>query len=227
MFNAVFNAPDLVVANIKNLNKGDWYLDGQEGSGIASAGNLENFDEDSVTYLLSNVFDLRENTTDEDHFERTTNSFNSWSVTGDGWKMPTVFHANGNCTISRAATSLAGTMKIRVSLNNCTLTVTDNGQTTSLAAGDHTLTLAAGETIFTVTKNTGAESCEATIELTDPFRSELTRNLSHANLYVPADWGKGSGGRDVISQSAWEIADERGWSVYVGGQLIDSTYFNE
>lgn len=228
IFNAIFNAPDLAVAYIKNLNKGNWYLDGQSGTGIVSAGNLTEFDEDSANYLLSNVFDLRQNTSDEEHFERTTNSFNSWSTTGSCWKMPTFFNAYGDCTVSRAAaTSLSGTMKIRVALNNCTLSVTDNGQTTSLASGDHTLSLAAGATTFTVTKNSGAESCLATVELTDHFRSELTRNLSSANLYLPADWGKGTDGRDIIHQSAWETASTRGWNVYVGGQLIDSSYFNE
>lgn len=212
IFNAVFNAPDLAVGFIKNLNKGDWSLDGTARNGLC-AGNLEQYDEDSANYLLENLFDLRLNTSDAAHLEAETNSLNNWSAS-TGTKRPVLFETAADATLSKNLTS-GGTMEINLSLYNCTCSLTNGGSTTTLANGDHTLSLTAGTTVFTFTKNSGVDTMGAVLTLTDHFKYELTRGLSAANIYLPADWST----RNIIHSSSVQEANARGWTVYVGGTV--------
>ncbi len=213
--NAVFYAPNLVTAYIKNLNKGSWSLDGVKRYNAKNenlyAGNLESLNADSINYMLSNVFDLRQNTSDTAHFENDTNSFNGWSVTGDGWNLPIEFNAYGDCNFFKTITG--GTMKFNLALSNCSVTLVNNGNTKTLTSGDHTEVLDSGYTVFSITKNQGADTMSARILLTDPFKSELTRGLSSANLYLPAS----ASGK--ITSSALSQANARGWTIYVGGSI--------
>lgn len=56
----VFNCSKLQKVRIKNLNKGIWSLDNVNHGGTLN-GNLASLDEDSANYLVSNVYDLKQN----------------------------------------------------------------------------------------------------------------------------------------------------------------------
>lgn len=210
--NAVFYAPNLAVAYIKNLNKGDWSLDGTKRNGVC-AGNLTQFDEDCANYMLSNLFDLRLNTSMQSRLESNFNSFNGWTASS-GTKRPISWEVWETSTLRRSVYP-SGQMKINVSLYNCTLSLTNGGSTTTVNAGDSTLNLSSGETVFTFTKTDSEQDMVGVITLTEPFMSELTQGLSSANIYLPVDWGT----RNIISSTALTEANNRGWTVYVGGTV--------
>lgn len=75
----VFYCTNLQKAKIMNLNKGVWVLDGDESRGLVCNGNLLSLDEESVNYLISNVFDLNYNSNTEnvDKSEYTEGFFKS------------------------------------------------------------------------------------------------------------------------------------------------------
>ena len=227
--NAVFNSSNLVTAKIKNLNKGNWSLDGvarlnqnvlvPDGETIC-CGNLPNLDADSVNYMLNNIFDLKQNdqtTGDTAHFENELNSFNDWALSS-GTKCPVVFETWPNTTSTFSKTlSTGGQMKVKVGLTNCTATITNGGTTVALNGGEQTLNLVAGSCTFTFTKT--GDNAKASMELTEDFRFkyELTPGLTGANIYFP------SGFDAKIDEQALRVANSRGWNVYVGGNLLTPT----
>lgn len=71
----VFTCPNLKKVKIKNLNKGVWSLDGTN-HGVLN-GNLPNLDADSVNYLVSNVYDLSQNSEVKETGDYTKDLFES------------------------------------------------------------------------------------------------------------------------------------------------------
>ena len=217
--NAVFNASNLTTAKIKNINKGDWSLDGvarQNQYGSICCGDISNFDADSVNYMLFNIFDLKRNdqaTGDTERFENELNSFNGWTLSS-GTKRPVVFETwpNATSTFSRTVTT-AGIMKVKVGLTNCTLTMTNGGNTVTVNGGDQTLNIATGDCTFTFTKT--GNNAKGSLELDSDFHflSELTPGLTNCSIYLPASL------KTKASSLAIQTAQERGWNVYFGGEL--------
>lgn len=217
--NAVFNASNLTTAKIRNINKGDWSLDGvarQNQHGNICCGDISNFDADSVNYMLFNIFDLKRNdqaTGDTGRFENELNSFNGWSLS-NGTKLPIVFETwpNTTSTFSKTVTT-AGIMKVKVGLSGCTLTMTNGGNTVTINGGDHTLNIATGNCTFTFTKT--GNNAKGSMELDSDFHflSELTPGLTNCSIYLPASL------KTKASSSAIQTAQERGWNVYFGGEL--------
>ena len=213
IFNSVFGDNSaLVSAKIANLNKGDWRLDGTASNGNY-AGNLANLDATSVNYMLNNVFDLRRNSSQASYFENEFNSLNGW-VASSGTKRPIVFEGWETCTLTKNL-STSGTMEVVLSLVNCTMSLTNGGSTTTIPAGTTQINLASGATTITFTKTNPGENMVAVLQLTSPFKAELTRNLSAANIYLPAGFGS------KIDSSALTTANARGWTVYVGGNVYN------
>lgn len=215
IFNSVFGADSkLITAAIKNLNKGDWTFDGVE-TNRACAGNLINLDANSINYMLSNLFDLNQNNPakpeyDGVHFEAAHNSLNGWTVGSGsvGTHRPVILETWGNCTLTQTATA-AGSMAVNLTLINCKLYV-NNVEYTSNAT---TLPIVAGANTISIVKTDPNEDMTAVLQLTDPFKAELTPNLYSANIYLPANAGS------KISSAALQEANDRGWTVYVGGTV--------
>lgn len=72
-----FAAEAITDIRIKNLNHGDWYLNGK-GSGNSNHGNLPNLDQKSINYLIENLYNLPANYK-EDNVLRYNNSFSRWN----------------------------------------------------------------------------------------------------------------------------------------------------
>ena len=72
-----FAAEAITDIRIKNLNHGDWYLNGK-GSGNSNHGNLPNLDQESINYLIENLYNLPANYK-EDNVLRYNNSFSRWN----------------------------------------------------------------------------------------------------------------------------------------------------
>lgn len=211
LFNSMFGDNSaLVSANIRNLNKGDWRLDGTASNGNY-AGNLVNLNATSVNYMLNNVFDLRRNSSETSYFENEFNSLNGWTASS-GTKRPIFFEGWETCTLTKNL-STSGTMDVILSLVNCTMSITNGGSTRSINAGTTELELVSGPTTITFTKTDAQQEMIASIFLSEHFRSELTPNLNSANIYLPANAGS------KIDSSALSTANTRGWTVYVGGTI--------
>ena len=216
-FNAVFNNNSLVIAYIKNLNKGDWVFDGDASHGTP-AGNFTDFDSEAANFMLSNVFDLNENINDSQHFETQANSFNSWE-TSTGYKTPILFNtAQDGGNIYANIVSL-GFMEVTVSVTNATVKLSNKNGDTPLQVGVNSVQLRYGINTFVVTAVDSDSPCGATLELSDHFRSELTQGLTSAAIYVPEDWRT----RDIIDPAALAIANQRGWTLYAGGTIYTVT----
>lgn len=232
--NPLFGSSLIERMYIKNLNKGDWGFDGtNRGSTYISAGNLPNLDATSVNYLLNNVFDLRQNdqnTGDTYHFETNLNCFNKtkyWTFS-QGWEtLPVSMHcwadgATASTTLN-STTVRDGKMKVKIGLNNCTLTLSNGGvdriiPATSDPDGEEITGITIGECKFTFNKLDSRYDMYGSITLADDFhfKYELTPGLTGANIYFPA------GFETKIDQAALHTANDRGWNVYVGGNLMGS-----
>ena len=211
LFNSMFGDNSaLVSANIRNLNKGDWRLDGTASNGNY-AGNLVNLNATSVNYMLNNVFDLRRNSSETSYFENEFNSLNGWTASS-GTKRPIFFEGWETCTLTKNL-STSGTMNVVLSLVNCTMSITNGGSTRNIDAGTTELELVSGPTTITFTKTNAQQEMIAGLFLSEHFRSELTPNLNSANIYLPANAGS------KIDSSALSTANTRGWTVYVGGTI--------
>ena len=226
--NSPFSATSLTSARIKNLNIGDWSLDGVIRGGTV-AGYIPNLDADSTNYMLENMFDLRQNdqtTGDTAHFETQLNPFNDWTYSNtDDWGMvataPTCWANNG--TISRNITNPGdGRMVLKPELNNCKLYVTFNGVTQEITAftedpitGEREITgITGGNVTFKFEQIDMNKDMGGVIELGEDFRfrAELKPGTTSANLYLPADLLDRS---DPYSRlEAWR----RGWNLYFGGE---------
>lgn len=211
----VLDAANLTTCKIKNLNKGSWSFDGVMRNNTY-AGNLVNLDDDSVAYMLNNVFDLRLNTTDTDYFENEFNSLNGWTAGVGGTKHSTEYrHDNGTGSLSKTLSG-SGTMKIEVfACDNVTLTITNGGNTRTInTIGLYDISLVAGACTFSVNPvDSGAQSGFG-MRLTDHFKSELTSGLSAANIYLPSGV--------TIDSAALVTANQRGWTIYVGGSVYSA-----
>lgn len=72
----MFASEAITDIRIKNLNHGDWYLNGK-GTSNNYHGNLPNLDQESINYLIKNVYDLPTNYK-EDNVLSYNNSFSKW-----------------------------------------------------------------------------------------------------------------------------------------------------
>lgn len=73
----MFASEAITDIRIKNLNHGDWYLNGK-GTSNNYHGNLPNLDQDSINYLIENLYDLPANY-QEDNVLTYNNSFSKWN----------------------------------------------------------------------------------------------------------------------------------------------------
>lgn len=73
----MFASEAITDIRIKNLNHGDWYLNGK-GTSNNYHGNLPNLDQDSINYLIENLYDLPANY-QEDNVLSYNNSFSKWN----------------------------------------------------------------------------------------------------------------------------------------------------
>ena len=211
---SVFGNGNLTSAYIANLNKGDWSLDGTARNS-ACGGNLANLDEDSANYLLENVFDLTRNTSEAYRIENDLNSFSSWATTGNGWKRPVAFYANGNATIYKEV-GVSGDLVLQVALVDCTAVVKRSTVVVAtLTNGRNVVSSIPSGSSVTIQVTATGDHPNASIELADHFLYELTENLTSANLYLPAEWGT----RSIIHSASVQEANRRGWTVYVGGTV--------
>ena len=231
LFSSVFgkgvsgSESSLTDIKIKNLNKGNWSLDGvarNDANGRSCcAGNLYNLNSDSATYLLNNIFDLTRNnqsTGDTSHFENPLNSFNGWTAS-NGYKTPVSFSSEQNgAQIMYANITTAGTLTFKFTGTGCSVVIYTNGQANTYEPSntERTINIYTGLCSISFEKNPNAESMVANIELTDHFDSALTPGLTSANIYLP------DGFQNKITSGALSAARGRGWHVYINGSEVTS-----
>lgn len=230
--NSPFSATSLTSARIKNLNLGNWNLDGNGRGGVV-AGNIPNLDADSTNYMLNNMFDLRQNDTvtgDTGRFENQLNSFNNWTYS-QGWDTvsiaPTCYVNNG--TVTRNITNPGdGRMVIKPVLANCKLYVTINGSTREITdfpldpiAGTREISgITGGNVTFKLEQIDTNYEMHGTLELGEDFhfRSELTPGFTASSIYLPAALQSKADPAAILEARA------RGWNVYFGGEPVSTRF---
>lgn len=207
--NRVFNCPSLVSAQIAGLNKGNWYLSGQEHGGVLH-GNLRGLDNASVDYLLSNIFDLRRNAEEEEYAETSLNSFHAWESDElyfytDHVELDKRL-TNGTMTLENAPSGKLN-LNFHISSGTFTAVIKNGSSSTTVEGGDNTtreIPVTAGKITMEITKSEGAVF---TIWQVTHGKTEITKGLSAASIYLP------SALQSKASQPALTEARNRGWTI--------------
>lgn len=205
MFNGCEN---LAAIKIKNLNHGDWSLDGETRNGI-HIGNLKGLNSSSINYLFANLRDL--NTSDPSkHVDSPNASFISWNsdyldVNTEDYEYKLTSATSINCRhcypnmddsslIIYTDKTLNG-MKIKVSGlnedNEEAVLFMEQGSAvtkhTWIKDGTFTINNSEGTTVGFTLLGLTPENTNVTISIQDGL--DLTNPLvSNAKLYIPKEW---------------------------------------
>lgn len=205
---------------IKNLNKGDWSLDDTTRNGCRAA-NFINLEADSVNYLLENIYDLTQNPTGAPN---SYNQLSRWSVDTGTFNYRTFnlisFHGEGKPSIKCTPTE-SGTLRMIVQgtgVRNWKVTIGGVSNTYQADYSGASLTLTLNlvvnqETI--ISADDSLDSYDATFQIDPSDVAQADRStVTSANLYCPSNWS------DKIDAAKAQIAQSRGWSIYIAGTLV-------
>lgn len=207
------------IARIKNLNKGDWSLDDVTRNGCRAA-NFVNLDADSVNYLLENVFDLTVNPARAatDYNPITKWSVDSGSLSYRDYK-EIVFYGTAKPRIKVTSTT-TGTIDI-IATSDTVRKFRVYSPGSGWSSVEFPIT---GENTIAVTIGTGENIIEVDETPSNPYRIAFSidpseealserSTVTEANLYCPSNWV------DKIQTASAQIAQARGWHIYLGGTL--------
>lgn len=209
MSSNMFSGCDVLTSiKIKNLNHGDWSLDGVTRNGLF-IGNLKSLDIDSVEYLFNNLMDLTTCNPDV-HSDTIDKSFKSWSsdyfnssVDSLTWDYALTLINQFTCK-KRYASEAEAPFIVSSNAEISNMSVHVEG----LQEGDQVIYGMAGQTPITtwssdgtkvVTNMTGEYAGFKLISTNTDSESRVTitivngldysnPSVSTANLYCPAEW---------------------------------------
>lgn len=213
----IFTAGNLQDIRIKNLNHGDWIMDGVEINGLCHC-DAANLNAESVEYLFANLYDLT--TYDPETTVSVNNCFAKWTINNwarVGFTSFTNIYSDITCGTNSALEcdfEIKG-LEEGDYVNICdVLTVTENGiyhiskpETTNIKYITFSRLRDDKSAISVTFYNSKADSA--------------TPMVDHANLYIPNSW------YDKVTTEMIQSANSKGWSIYVnrtlvteGGQII-------
>lgn len=220
----VFACNNLQDARIKNLNHGNWYLDGS-GTGVQYHGNLINLNLESVQYLFDNLYDLKqygdENSTDLSTPKVKEASLycpSSWGgLDKYDFRKMTVSQA-----ISVTSNTIIGNRRQSTTTSGidsfCYITnspqVTFMFQIEGLVGGD-TLGIGAGTFSNVANKYTENGIYQITIRGTWGFKlyNDDTSIKSNVTITSVTD--------QKVTNQMIQAAHKKGWNIYIGGNYIN------
>ena len=207
-------------ARIKNINKNDWIFDGIERQGKVVVGNCENFDADSINYILNNCYDLTGNANDLFYIPTTMQAFNQWTYNeyagGHGY-VYAYLNVNGKMSLAspnisylkiEVSNMTAGDVLVVRHNSNVVLTITQNG--------NYYYKVTSRDLLEIEYTTAGANPNADGIRINYPIngRYEVTE-VTEANIYCPESW------RNKIDNAAALVAQSRGWHIYINNQLVN------
>ena len=217
----VFDCTNLEDARIRNLNHGDWTLDGTANSKGFTGGNLPNLNEESIKYLFDNLCDLTiHNTVELSPASTFENNF--WhnrnnNVGSNDWRSMTLTNNNGKAY---------ATTNIPFENMNITVRGLTEGSRLEFGSGD----IASSENsitsdgTYTINKTSTIEegfklyssnpNVEVIIRLNDYYHPEFP-TIDTANLKCPSTW------KSKVTDTMVEAANAKGWKIYFGGTLYE------
>lgn len=226
-----FNCPSLQDVRIKNLNHGNWSLDGvtrDEGY----IGNLPLLNQESITYLFENLTDLTTHAADE-HINNVSRSFATWGSaywdTDSESETYIMFRYVNTKTRYAEGTDAAAVCYTNQTFEEMKIDVYGLQEGDRLEFGSGVISESensiTSDGVYTISKtgstykgfklystNTTNKSTVSIVIVNgyDP-KNPL---VSNANLYCPADW------EDKITDSMISSANTKGWNIYIGGVLV-------
>lgn len=228
------NCPKLQDVRIKNLNHGTWRFDGR-GSGKMNNGYLPSLNQDSINYLIDNLYDLT--TSNPDQEETVNNSFRLWNTQSPdiqyGTKYVNVAIFKKAFTQQETPKSIAYTnqsfenLKINVSglipglrlefgpidkyIEKTENSLIDNKEYIINKSNENNegfILFSDSEEIDTL----DVKDLKITISLVDNFNMSNPA-VSSADLYGPEEW------RDKVTSEHISSAKAKGWTIYIGGSV--------
>lgn len=229
----MFEASSITDIRIKNLNHNDWYLNGK-GSGNNYHGNLPNLDQESINYLIENLYDLANNY-NSDNVIKYNNSFINWlgivksdtnanvKLDNIGWKSASICEfgkrfSTGELAVSPCHTTAQFTnLKINVSglvagdrleFGSGIINSSEKSMTTD---GEYTINKTNDSDEGFVLYRDGepltlSEYQNVIITIIDAFDYQIP-SVNSATLHCPLTWnGK-------ISTELTQSANNKGWNI--------------
>lgn len=217
----------LIDARIKNLNHGDWHLDGSAYSGHDIHGNLSALNAASIQYLFENLKDLANEFNPLQDVATIYNSFTLWEHNGESRSTWSLNSAGVLSAIARYEDITDAPLMIHTK-EDVTIAITVEG----LVDGDSLLFLAENQTpILTITENGEYDITNSGgvdrgfalvgdvanmdyvhIKIDTPWDLSVPSVIS-ANLYCPSAW------ETNITDAMVTAANAKGWAIYIGGTL--------
>lgn len=208
----LFQCDKLVSAKIKNLNHGNWYLDGTKDHG-----NLPNLDQTSIEYLFSNLYGLPSGSLK--YVEKSPSScFQEWdySLNNNRTRLVEIEVSERNVVLnstSKALTNASYTVTglvdgDKITFNGSEVSITNNTFTISNTEGNHAELKLINETD---PSNTSIVIVKPTMRYSSTYPK-----VSSAELHCPSTWNS------YITSSMITSANLKGWNIYVGGSIRTS-----
>ena len=215
----------LVNCRIKNLNKGDWHLDGTVNSSNFTHANIPNLNADSIEYLLTNVYNLTYNNTQLGKKDRFSNipAFDNSNWIYDYQYVTLDSNTKHVTCINGAELVINNYNGELLKLNVGTLTGNDyvtvelydvNNQlieTNTINLGGMYFYNVIGKVVIKTVLDVGN-----TVELfiITTYSSEASA-VTNANIYCPSNWTTTLDSTRL--NAAVAIANNKGWTIYIGG----------
>lgn len=224
--NLIFGGCDnLEEVKIKHLNHGNWYLDGT-GQGRQAHGNLLNLNQESIEYLLDNLYDLNERVEGIDT-PTINNSFIDWENAPDDATLGQTY-LNEHITRVGAVKEAVSMMVEVVGLGEGDrLEFAPINEDTQLSDksithdGVYTISKEVttepwGFKLYLYSDDTEASISTVYIRISNPY-SSVNPKVKTAELHCPATW------EDKIPNQLIKDANGKGWTIYVGGTIKTAT----
>lgn len=228
----IFSAESIEDIRIKNLNHGDWYLNGK-GSGDNYHGYLPNLNQESIDYLINNLYDLVNNY--KDISLDYNNSFENWEgynrysdssdigVNDVGYKTNSMCYLGKRFNNTELAVSPCHTNKrftnLRINVNGLVegdrlefgSGVIAENENSIKTNGEYTINKDNDNDEGFVLYRDGetlnlSEFNEVIITIIDAFGYDIP-SVNHATIYCPSTWS------DKITDGQIQSAQAKGWDL--------------
>lgn len=232
--NIFYGCTKLTTIRIKNLNHGDWHFDNSEFKTGKKHGTLESLNLPSIFYLFNNLSDLNK----YDSTQTITTINNSFSLWESSYFSSGIFESNYDFKFismhqfvakRRYETQESAPFIVHTSSTNISLTITVQGLSTtdSLVFGDKNKSdfIITKNGTYQITKNDttdkgfkliGDKSLDSAVTVTINRGWDLSiSSVPTATIYCPSAWV------DKVSSSMVSAANAKGWTINVGGTIVN------
>lgn len=212
----IFGCDNLEDARICNLNNGNWAFDGSTVDGVYH-GNLTKLNEESVQYLISNLYDL--NSYGSDVAISDDNTYRSWKLSNSKVLLGLIgiqfsrYDINTE-TVDLAYVSIPITLLVNVTFPDY--------MGDSIEFGDQIITTSGNYTLKKTDNSITYLRYHKNLERASNYMCHITCNsnvddavslVDSAYIKCPSTWDP------YITDDLIKSANSKNWTIYVGGEI--------